>query len=91
VAHEQVIKPASSILTGPSVQLAWIFSTRIRFSTEPGASVFTGDLLTFQHWHCELAAALGHVAGFPGLGLLRRLRPASEASADDAPVRDRSG
>src|SRR5215203_6356746 len=71
--------------------LAWIFSTRVRFSTAPGASVFTGDLLTFQHRRCELAAALGHAAGFPGLGLLRRLRPTNQASADDAPVRDRSG
>jgi hypothetical protein len=31
------------------------------------------------------AAALGHVAGFPGLGLLRRLRPVPDRSAVGAP------
>src|SRR5262249_43303303 len=62
-------------------------STRLRLS----APVFTGGLLTFQSTHCELAAALGHVIGFPDLGLLRRLRPAPMPSTDDEPSRRRPG
>src|SRR5947209_3020383 len=47
--------------------LVWILSTRARAATaaNSGAPVFTGGLLTFQLLHCELAAALGHVTGFP--------------------------
>src|SRR3546814_8117720 len=33
----------------------------------------------------ETAAALPHVTGFPGLGVLRRLRPAAARSADGGP------
>ena len=55
------------------------------------ASVFTGDLLTFQSRRCDLAVPLRHVAGFPGLGLLRGLRPIPEPSADDVPSRRRPG
>ena len=71
----------------------WIPSTRPFASTRLrlGASVFTGDLLTFQSFDCELAAALGHVIGFPDLGLLRRLRPAPMPSTDDEPSRRRPG
>src|SRR3954449_1737393 len=69
--------------------LVWILSTRARAAcaSNSGAPVFTGGLLTFQCLHCELAAALGHVTGFPGLGLLRRLRPTTRRSADGAPAR----
>ena len=49
------------------------------------------SLLTFQSFDCELAAALGHVIGFPDLGLLRRLRPAPMPSTDDEPSRRRPG
>ena len=35
--------------------------------------VFTGVLLAFQFLNCGLAGR--HVSGFPGLGLLRTLRP----------------
>ena len=41
-------------------------------------SVFTDDLPPFRSRCCELAAALRHVTGFPGLGLLRRLRHAPD-------------
>ena len=34
---------------------------------------------------CKPAASLRHAAGFPGLGLLRRLRPIPPPSADTAP------
>src|SRR3954462_15426664 len=73
--------------------LVWILSTRTRAATAANsdAPVFTGDLLTFQFQHCELAAALGHVTGFPGLGLLRRLRPTTRRSADGAPSPPRPG
>src|SRR4051795_13404451 len=66
--------------------LVWILGTRTRAATASNsdAPVFTGDLLTFQFLHCELAAALGHVTGFPGFGLLRRLRPTTRRSADGA-------
>src|SRR3954468_21711126 len=67
--------------------LVWLLSTRARAlaPVNSGAPVFTGGLLTFQFLHCELAAALGHVTGFPGLGLLRRLRPTTRRSADGGP------
>src|SRR4051812_4264417 len=73
--------------------LVWIFSTRARAkrTSSSGAPMFTGGLLTFQFLHCELAAALGHVTGFPGLGLLRRLRPTTRRSADGAPSPPRPG
>src|SRR3954454_4523660 len=73
--------------------LVWILSTRTRAATAANsdAPMFTGGLLTFQLLHCELAAALGHVTGFPGLGLLRRLRPTTRRSADDAPSPPRPG
>ena len=48
-----------------------------------GAPVFTDDLLAFQSARCKPAASLRHVAGSPGLGLLRRLRPVPAPSADD--------
>src|SRR3954454_22749935 len=73
--------------------LVWILSTRTRAATAANsdAPMFTGGLLTFQLLHCELAAALGHVTGFPGLGLLRRLRPTTRRSADGAPSPPRPG
>src|SRR6266542_2749777 len=73
--------------------LVWIRSTRASASLAVGlgAPVFTGDLLPFQCLHCGIAAPLGHVAGFPGLGLLRGLRPAPELRADDEHARRRPG
>jgi hypothetical protein len=60
----------------------WIRSTRVH-----GAPVFTSDLLPFLSRVDRLAASLRHVAGFPDLGLLRRLRHAPGPSADDVPTR----
>jgi len=56
--------------------LIWIRSTWDSANSRSGhsTSVFTGDLPPFQTHDCELAAALRQVTGFPGLGLLRRLR-----------------
>ena len=40
---------------------------------------------------CRFAALLGHVAGFPDLGLLQGLRPIPGSSVDDEPARHRPG
>jgi hypothetical protein len=80
--------------------LVWIPSTRASACSGVGhgASVFTGGLLAFQDLRCELAAALRHappllgrVAGFPGLGLLRRLRPTQAPTVDSGPARPQPG
>ena len=55
-----------------------------------GAPVFTSDLLD-PHARCEPAGPLRHVAGFPGLRLLRVLRPIPAASAGDGPYRRSAG
>ena len=52
-----------------------------------GAPVFTGGLLAHASAAANHAGPLRHVAGFPGLGLLRVLRPTPAASADDGPSR----
>jgi hypothetical protein len=89
----EVLEPATGVAGCPSVQLAWIPSTRASACSGVGhgAPTFTGVLLACQHQRCGLAAALGHAAGFPGLGLLRRLRPTPGSSADDGPARRRPG
>jgi hypothetical protein len=46
--------------------------------------MFTGDLPA-RRGCCDHAGPLRHVTGFPGLGLLRALRPTRAASADDGP------
>ena len=51
-----------------------------------GAPVFTSDLRD-QHVCCEHTGPLRHVTGFPGLGLLRVLRPIPPASAGNGPSR----
>ncbi len=71
----------------------WMCSTRRPASERSGhgAPVFTGDLLLFRSEDCGVAGSLRHVAGFPGLGLLRTLRPVAEPSADGEPSRSRPG
>ena len=49
-----------------------------------GAPIFISDLHGMYRC-CEYAGVLRHVAGFPGLGLLRPLRPLPPASAGDEP------
>jgi hypothetical protein len=84
-------RPGSSVAQWCS--LVWIPSTRASACSGVGhgASVFTSVLLAFQSLRCELAAALGHVAGFPDLGLLRRLRPTQAPTVDSGPARHRPG
>src|SRR6266508_816142 len=91
------LKRSSNRRSGSSVahwcSLVWIFSTRDSASKRSGhsASVFTDDLLIFQHLVCETTALLRHVRGFPTLGLLRGLRPTPTLSADAGPARHRPG
>jgi hypothetical protein len=51
--------------------------------------VVTGDLLAFQPPYRGLAAALGHAAGFPGLGLRRRLHPIPGPTTNGGSARHR--
>ena len=89
------LKRSSNRRSGSSVahwcSLVWIRRTRASASSRSGhgAPVFTGVLRIFQSHRCELTAFLRHAAGFPDLGLLRRLRPVPELSADDEPARRR--
>src|SRR5450756_2203967 len=71
--------------------LACIRSTRASASdgVGHGASAFTGDLLPCSHQPCEIAALLRPVTGFPGLRLLRGLRPIRKPTADGGPARQR--
>ena len=73
----EVIEPTIGIVGSPLVQLGLDlqYPRPGLIGVGHGASVFTGDLLTFQSLYCELAVPLRHVAGFPDLGLLRGLRP----------------
>src|SRR5207253_1054006 len=80
--------------------LIWIRSTRTSANSAsgPGTPVFTGDLLPRQFLHCELAAALGPVDGFPILRggaslprLLRRLRHAPTPPVEHEPAHHRPG
>ena len=67
-------------------------STRRSASWRPGhgSPVFTGGLPILLQSR-DSAGPLGHVAGFPGLGLLRVLRPIPAVSAGDGPSRRSAG
>jgi len=84
-------RPGSSVAHW--CNLVWIRSTCHSASSSSGHStpVFTSDLLPFQSLRCELAAALRHVTGFPGLRLLQRLRHAPACSVEHGPPRPRPG
>jgi hypothetical protein len=76
VVHEveQVIEPTARIGRRPMVQLGLHPSTRAR---SLGSSLFSEVSSGMAVPPCMFsAAALPHVTGFPGLGVLRRLRPA---------------
>ena len=55
-----------------------------RLNRANGAPVFTSGLRD-QQFGCEHTGPLRHVTGFPGLGLLRVLRPIPPASASNGP------
>ncbi len=69
---------------------ACVCITRTRRPASPrsgsGAPVFTSDLRD-QQFGCEHTGPLRHVTGFPGLRLLRVLRPIPPASAGNKPSR----
>ena len=78
VTHEveQVIEPAIRIIDRPLMQLD-LDPQYLRLGQLPVRPQHVGihrRSPTLQSLDCELAAALRHVTGFPGLGLLRRLR-----------------
>ena len=66
------------IIVRPTVQLGLDLQYPLlgpHTSQRPVHSVFTSVLPAFQHFRYRLAGPLRHVTGFPGLGLLRGLRP----------------
>ena len=75
---KQVIEPTLRVVGRPLVQLGLNsqYPDPASSSVGHGASVFTGDLLACPVLLLRPAGSLRHVAGFPGLGLLRILRPA---------------
>ena len=85
---EQVVEPATRRTCPPCSSSG--SSVPAPLATTGGGTTCrnnsTSDLLTFQSFGCGHAAALGHVTGFPGLGLLRRLRPNTHPSADGGPA-----
>ena len=104
VVHEveQVVEPAARIGRRPTVQLGLHpqYPRERPLGTGPsGAPVFTNASLGIAVSSLLVtAAALRHVTGSPGLGLLRRLRPVPTRSVDGGPsptghagMRDRSG
>ena len=97
VVHEveQVIEPAARIGHRPTVKLG----LHLRYPPSRTHPVLTGWVVlgwgvtirwrVFRHYSLQsllvTTAALRHVTGFPGLGLLRRLRPTPDRSADGGP------
>ena len=80
VVHEveQVIKPAARISRRPTVKLGLHprYPRPRPLRDQPGRCHSAARLAALQPPSLlETAAALRHVTGFPGLGLLRRLRP----------------
>jgi site-specific DNA recombinase len=78
----QVTEPAGGIFSRPAARLGphlpYLAHLRLpnRRGITPGAGIprrVFGHYSSFLDWH---TAALPHVTGFPGLGVLRRLRPA---------------
>lgn len=75
----QIVEPAMRITDRPTVQLG----LHLRYPpARPHRAFRRGVTIRwriFRHYSLrpfsKTAAALGHVTGFPGLGLLRRLRP----------------
>ena len=65
-------------------------SSRSGNRSSHGSPVFTSALLRLLGC-CGHAGPLRHVTGFPGLGLLRVLRPIPAASAGDGPSRRPAG
>jgi hypothetical protein len=90
VVHEveHIIEPAVRIGRRPTVKLGLHLRYPLPgpFGASVGAPPFGGASFGITATISYLiAVALPHAAGFPGLGVLRRLRPARDRSVDDEP------
>src|SRR4051794_21813245 len=85
----EVVKPPILIVFCPPVQLAldpeYPLLGRLRPRPRRGAIQRRPPRL--PDGRCKSAASLRHAAGFPDLGLLRRLRPTPRPIADSEPAR----
>ena len=90
---EQVIEATARIGRRPVVQLR-LHREYPRLGLDRGRATArrcSPATSSRQRRCCEHAGPLRHVAGFPGLGLLRVLRPIPAASAGDGPSRRPAG
>src|SRR3954464_15524188 len=85
----EVLKPPVLIITCPPVQLALDPEyPRLRpLGLGPRRDAIQPPPPRPPDHRCRSAASLRHAAGFPGLGLLRRLRPTQRPTADSEPAR----
>jgi hypothetical protein len=81
----QIIKPTVRIVGRPLMQLGLDsqYPRLGQLSRRPRSVGIHRRPPAIPQPPCELAAPLRHVDGFPALGLLRGLRPATTPSADD--------
>src|SRR4051794_12170907 len=82
------LKPPVLIITSPPVQLALDPEyPRLRpLGLKPRRDATQRRPPRLPDHRCRSAASLRHAAGFPGLGLLRRLRPTQKPTADSEPA-----
>ena len=85
----EVAEPPLLIVFRPLVQLALDpeYPRVGRFRPEPRRGAIQRRPPRLPDECCKSAASLRHVAGFPDLGLLRRLRPGPGPTADSEPAR----
>ena len=89
----EVVEPPLPIVFCPLVQLALDpeYPRLGRFRPRPRRGAIQRRPPRLPDGCCKSAASLRHVAGFPDLGLLRRLRPTPGPTADSEPARHRAG
>src|SRR5215216_5236913 len=87
----EVVEPPLLIVFCPLVQLALDpeYPRLGRFRPGPRRGAIQRRPPRLPGECCKSAASLRHVAGFPDLGLLRRLRPTQGPTADSEPARTR--
>ena len=90
IVHEikHIIKPATGIGRRPTVKLGLHLRYPLPRPLQALGRSTTIRRCVFRHCSHHLppiAVALPHAAGFPGPGVLRRLRPVPNRSADDEP------
>src|SRR3954453_23912114 len=89
----EVLKPPVLIVTCPPVQRALDPEyPRLRpLGLRPRRDAIQRRPPRLPDHRCRSAASLRHAAGFPGLGLLRRLRPTPRPTADSEPCPHHAG